>query len=390
MGSSQAGNSSAMRWDLWFCAAGLIGGVLAFTDIVLREVPAGMRGERSLDFAHYYVASGRILKRENPYSPVTADVERLLGFRGYTAPVADTPIMLTLQAPLGWFSYGTAWLLFAAASVVVSAGGNMSVGRVMKLNWPVTLGVAGAVLMSRPFRQSLYYNHAEWMVLGISVLGWYLARKGRSAGGILWGLAAALKLFPGMQLISLLLGRHWRVALWTLLGGCVFTLMGVAVVGWQPTWDFMTVTVPRSKIYYTWSGNSSLMAIGTVLTGHSSGGAVLTAVGSAAILFGLWRWPGGIDRAYAAGTAAALILSPLSWIYYGILAFPPLVILGARCNWHLPLERIAFIALAAVLLFWPLAQIENLPLTLPTFLAMTVPRVAAYGLLFAWSLRAVN
>ena len=379
-----------IRWDLWFCAAGLIGGSLALTDIILNEAPAGIRGERPQDFAHYYVAARRVLRQENPYSPVAADVERLLGFRRYSAPVADTPAMLTLQAPLGLLAYSAAWLLFAAASTAVTVGGNVAVCRVLKVSWPIAIGVAGAVLMSRPFRQTLYYNHAEWIVLGVSVVGWWLARSGRPAGGLLWGLAAALKLFPGMFLISSLLARQWRVALWTLIGGCAFSLLGVAVIGWQPAWEFVTVTVPRSKVYYTWSGNSSLMAIGTVLTGRPSGGAALTAIGLAAILIGLARQPGGVDRAYVAGTAAALILSPLSWIYYGILAFPPLIILGARCDWNAPRQRVIFIALAAVLLFWPLAILENRPLTLVTYLAMNVPRLSAYGILFAWSLRTID
>jgi hypothetical protein len=390
MGASQIDKPRPLRWDLWFCAAGLIGGTLALTDIVWNEAPAGMRGERPHDFAHYYVAAGRVLYGKNPYVPVTDEVEQLLGFRHYEAPVADTPAMLTLQAPLGWFPYRMSWLVFAAGSVLVAVGSNVAVCRVLKLSWPIAVGVAGAALMSRPFRQCLYYNHAEWLVLGVSALGWYLARSGQSAGGLLWGLAAALKLFPGMLLISSLLGRQWRVALWTFIGGCVFTLLGTIVIGWQPTWEFITVTVPRSKIYYTWTGNSSLMTIGTVLSGQTWGGAALTIVGLMSIVIALWRRPGGIDRAYVAGTAAALILSPLSWIYYGILAFPPLIILGARCDWHSPQQRATYIALAAILLFWPLAVIENLPLSLATFLALTVPRLSAYGVLFAWSLRAVD
>jgi len=388
--ANRADGARGLRWEIWFCIAALIGGTAALWSIARHEVPRGMRGERPLDFAHYYVGAARVRRGENPYPPVATDVERLLGVPDYRAPVADTPAMLVVLAPLAWFAYPTGWLAFAAGSLAVAAGSGVFVARAVRLGWPAALGVAGTVLASRPFRHLLFYNHAEWLLLIPCVGGWWLARRGRAAGGLLWGLAAAMKLFPGMLLVASLLGRPRRVAAWALAGACAASAAGVAVVGWEATSQFLTVTVPRSRDYYYWSGNASLMAVGTLLAGRPRGGMILTALGLAAIVAALARRPGGVDRAYVAGTAAGLILSPLSWLFYGILAFPPLVLLGARVDWRSSAERIGFVVLAAVLVFWPLGWMEDLPLTLPTFLALVLPRLAAHIALFAWALRALD
>ena len=373
------------RWDRVFCVVAVAAAVGSLGQIIVTEAPLGITGRRPHDFAHYYVAGERVTVGANPYAPVTTRVKELLAYDGYDAPVADAPLAVVLFASLTALPYGAAWIVFATLSTLACAVSAAWVCYTLRFSGWITCGIVAAVLASRPFRQLMIYNHMEWLVLATMVAGWIVARRGSAWGGALWGAAAALKLFPATLLLSSLAGRHYRLTGWIAASGIGLTLLGAWLVGWQHAWEYASVVVPAARRYYTWSGNSSLMAIGTVLSNGSAGGYALTAAGFVGLAIVLLRRRGSIDRAFATGSVAGLILSPLSWIYYGILAFPALILLGSRCNWDDRRERSGFILLAAILLFWPLGFVENLPLSAGTFLLLVVPRTLAYAVLFVWS-----
>ncbi|MFM7152071.1 MAG: glycosyltransferase 87 family protein, partial [Gemmataceae bacterium] len=333
---------------------GLICGLSILTIAIRRDFHSGMEGRQPYDFAHYYLSSKRIHNGENPNLPVANEVRDLLDFDGYKAHVADPPGMLLIQYPIGFFSYSTSWLACALASIFVLTGSIFLVCKELKLPLHITLGSMGLSLLSYPFQESLFYNHSEWILLVLSVLGWIFARRGKPLGGFLWGMLASAKLFPGMLLVTCFTSRLWKLFAWTFLGFTIFTIAGVLLIGTNRSLDFINLALPQSKLYYNRVGNSSLMALGNIVTGHLWVGFILTFLGALACLACSWKYPGNLDRVYCSGISSALILSPISWIPYGILMFPPLIILSTKINWKSIGQSCLFILLSSIMIFWPI------------------------------------
>ena len=84
--------------------------------------------------------------------------------------------------------------------------------------------------------------------------------------------------------------------------------------------------------------------------------------------------PLGPDQVWVAGTAVALLLSPLSWLNYLVLAIPALIIVGSRLDMGQRTDRWMLLGLVASLGFWgPVVFASELPSILVSF-------VPTYGL----------
>jgi len=81
---------------------------------------------------------------------------------------------------------------------------------------------------------------SDAVILAIVAAGlWMIVRERRNvAGGVLLGLAASIKVLPGLFGVYLLCRRRWRAAAGMLLGGVLFTvLMPAALWGPQEAWQ---------------------------------------------------------------------------------------------------------------------------------------------------------
>jgi len=247
------------------------------------------------------------------------------------------------------------------------------------------LALVGVSLISTNFRFLIARNHMESLLLLLGYLGWRALRKNRDAeGGIWWGLAAALKLFPVVWLAGLAAARRRRAVIVALAAAVGLGAVGVIVVGWSESVRYVIEVVPRSRQWYGALGNYSLLSFGTALVGSWLGW--LLALAAAAGL-GSWfiRRPGGPDRIWAAGTALALLLSPLAWHNYMVLTFPCLVLVGSRLALDSLWRRVGFVGLVAGLGFWgPIVMSSRVASVLVSF----VPTYALVAL-FVLSMRAL-
>ena len=187
------------------------------------------------------------------------------------------------------------------------------------------------------------------------------------------GMATALKLFPGMWLIGLARPRT-RVGVVT--GAATVVVVGMAslaVLGWSNVADFATEVVGSSTRWYGALGNYSLLSFGTALSSVTLGW-VLTGLGAAVLVPLYVRYAVGADQVWVAGTAAALLLSPLSWLNYLVLAIPAVIIVAARLDVRLSADRWWLFGLIASLGFWgPVVFGAELPSVIVSF-------VPTYGL----------
>jgi hypothetical protein len=234
--------------------------------------------------------------------------------------------------------------------------------------------LAGGALLTTSFRLLVTRNHIESLVLLFGFLGWRALRRGGSkTAGLFWGLATALKLFPGMWLVGLT-RRQSRIGVATGAGTVLVAgLLSLAVLGWSNVADFFTVIIGSSTLWYGALGNYSLLSLGTALSSVTLGW-VFAGIGVAILVPLYVKLAAHPDQVWVAGTAVALLLSPLSWLNYLVLAIPALIIVGSRLDVRVATDRWLLFGLVASLGFWgPVVLATELPSILVSF-------VPTYGL----------
>jgi hypothetical protein len=148
--------------------------------------------------------------------------------------VAYPPFAVGLLAPV----YGSGhpvlcWLLIFAAAMAAGMwlGWRLMVARGVN-RWVAALFLVTIVAMSFPIEGLVQRANVELFVWIIVALGcWMLLRGHEDAAAILWGLAAATKLYPVLLFVLFLGRKRWRafsVACIAAVGG---TLVAMAYIG---------------------------------------------------------------------------------------------------------------------------------------------------------------
>ena len=358
----------------WVLLGGACVALAVFGLFFAREASQSLGSAALPDFPNYYLGGERLFDGRPVYGSLESEVEERFGVEGYEAYPADPPPAVLLVAPLSLLPYDTAWLVLAGISVVILLTVTYLTSREVGFSVEAGVLLAGIALLTTSSRFLLIRNHIETLVLLLGFLGWRaLRRGGPNPAGVWWGLATGLKLFPGMWLVGLA-RRRTRVGLFAGLGtlGVVGLLSGLAL-GWSNVTDFATQVIGSSTQWYGVLGNYSLLSLGTALSSVTLGW-VFMGIGVVLLVPLYVRFALGPDQVWVAGTAVALLLSPLSWLNYLVLAIPALIIVGSRLDMGQRTDRWMLLGLVASLGFWgPVV----LPVELPSILLSFVP---TYGL----------
>jgi hypothetical protein len=263
------------------------------------------------------------------------------------SPVAYPPFAAAVMAPLYAFPIPELLdLLVSGAWLAVLVGW---VGRGL-----VRVGVAPAtavlmplslVLISFPIERLVHQGNIEivlWMLTALGVLAFLRGRD--DAAALLWGLAAAMKLFPLVLLVLLLPRRKWRAfaeGVATFVGATVWALwwLGPSV---RVAWAGTMVNVFRYQGARTaeWTlrelvANHSLIEVAKIvamiahypmdkltLPYFACGAAVMGAA-----LFGkLWKMP--VANQVLAVSTFMVMFPPISYYHALVHMVAPLVLLG--------------------------------------------------------------
>jgi hypothetical protein len=210
------------------------------------------------------------------------------------------------------------------------------------------------------------------------VVAWRAARRAewRSAGAIL-GVLWTLKPFFGLFGLYLVWTRHWRAVAAGLAGSACSVGLGILVWG------------PRSFLGWfhdlgviTWADNvrnASIVGLWQRVSTNAGGFAAGLSVSVVLILFVtgiIVRRAESVDRAWLAILTAAIVLSPLGWIYYWWWLVPPAAGVWVKARPASRLARILFVAGCATA-WWPWLW-EAAP---SRVMAGTVGSVYCYGLI---------
>jgi hypothetical protein len=199
---------------------------------------------------------------------------------------------------------------------------------------------------------------------------WRAGRRGRFwTAGLLLGLCASLKLFLLALVAWFIVVRAWRGIAGVITGFLASIGVGVAVYGTTPFWQWLDTL--GHVAWWALPMNVSLRGLSErifnaqppflpiysdpalVVPAWSLLGSVVTALTA----WRVWSWHARhtVDEAWAVLLVAALLVSPLGWIYYLPLATAPLLLMadGGRLPWRRGWPAGAFIV-AILLLYLPM------------------------------------
>ena len=275
---------------------------------------------------------------------------------GLRLPFTYPPIAAILMVPLSVAGERTLSLLWDAGSLAALAWAMYAVaGRPPGRSRWILAGTALA-LVTQPVFDNLSLGQVDLFLMAAAVAG-SLPREGQAWRGAWVGLAAAVKVVPGLFILYLLLARRWRPA-----AAAIGTWLALTGIGWalRPTssvryftrllWNVKRPGSPTSYLNQSLWGMVDRLALGPWHT------PVLAALLAALAVWGLSRalWLEHSGHAAAAAVAVGLVgvlASPISWIHEAVWAILALVVLtAAQVPPAAPADRLRLRAAAALAL----------------------------------------
>ena len=287
-----------------------------------------------------------------PWHPVMVDlgVYRLAGSALLTGgdiyhlpgslPFLYPPFAAVLAAPLAMLPQGLleiGWTVAGALSLLAI------LHRCGLTGWLLSLVAAATVFLVTPVTQTLAFGQVGIFLVALVFLD--LAPGPRAFPGRRWlpeglltGIAAAVKLTPGIFLIYLLVVRKWRAAVVCTISGAVVTLLSFALAP-AVSIDFWgrllhgDTGLGHSLIYYT---NQTPYADIVRMFGLGRGPALAGLAASAVVAAlgvwaaALWHRLGDVRLAVVLCGVAGLLASPVSWLHHFVWIVPMAVSLLDR------------------------------------------------------------
>lgn len=267
---------------------------------------------------------------------------------GADYPNLNPPLFTVLLAPFGWLDVFRAYRLISIITVLLVVGSMVAVARELKLRAAEAIAAVVALLLSSPFLATLGLGQIYGFLTAGLTLCWLAERRGWIlVEGISLGLVVALKpsLFPLLLLPAV--QKKWRTLVAALAAVLLGSLVGGLVAGLSslPTWLLLIL----SKPFETYFDNASLPATIVRLATRTAWGSpvvelpIILVLGVAyvlaSVIVGLTVWRiGRPGSAQACGlwvlTAAALLVSPLTWHNYLVLLAPGVLVLLAMGRWQ--------------------------------------------------------
>lgn len=187
------------------------------------------------DFSVYLDGTKATLAGKNPYL--------LKFFDRYNYPPAATIFFM----PLTKIDVNTVEFIFTTLSVIslwLVVSMSLSVLTV-HLHWTTRLLLFALVLKTFPVKLTLVLGQINIIILFLVIGSWFMEkRKKPLLGGMLLGLATAIKLTPGPLVLYFLIRKRWSFILWFLATVVVLNLFGIAFFGWPMTQYYYTVHLP--------------------------------------------------------------------------------------------------------------------------------------------------
>jgi alpha-1,2-mannosyltransferase len=285
-------------------------------------------------------------------------------------PFTYTPFAAVALLPTTWLGWQVNYLLLSLASMLVLA---WALARFIPATTPrrtlVLVAALGAASTTCVVVANIVYGQINILLMGLCLADLFRSDTGRSdtgrfgravPRGVLVGLAAAIKLTPGLFIVFFLVTRQWRLARWSITGATAATLLGAMM---QPA---MTFTFFRSALWTLpdrvdlghplgyWGNNSIHGAIASLGAPVASLALPVVAAFAGATLLAaarLHRQDRDADAWLVVGMAMPLV-SPFSWTHHVVFLLAALTRLAFGGGGALRPARISAVLAAVAALHW--------------------------------------
>lgn len=240
----------------------------------------------------------------------------------------------------GWATISIACWLGALGLLLRELGGVIRT-RLDSLWWPLLIA---ALINFPPVQSHLFWGQLQLPLLLLLTASWLSLRRGQDVrAGIFLGLAIALKLFPALLILFLLIQRRWRCVMAASVTATAVLGVSFVLVGLDQAYYYFSTVLPEIE-HSLAQTTVTTTSIGAVFRGAfgdpilaswvslviRSLVVVLAAIGSA-------RLHNAPDRAFALGMTTLVLAPPVVWEHYFVLLYLPWLELLARA----PQRRLA-------------------------------------------------
>jgi Glycosyltransferase family 87 len=369
---------------------------------------------RPPDFAQDIAAARILAANGDPYAAnFAATHAQVLGIPstdGYPY-LPHPPLVIAVSWPFAGMTFGAAALYWFAGSLacvfvlalVLSGFARNRTGFSLP-PLPEALLWFGGLLVWPPVLYNLEKGQFSILIAMLIALGWVsLSRRGCRAGGICIGLAAALKLFPALLGVYLVI-RHRRSAMWFVIAAVATTMPPLLWLGWRAVPEFIAQTAGNLSYWETWPAVTySLRGLAArVLIGSNWSLAVMRApqaataivmVSSVALIAIAVRTTlrhagrqDSDDLLFAIWSTLLLPLNPLAMGHNGVLLALPIVLIGRALATDPSVALKLLWVIGCVLVSIPRQTIfEAAPIPVTPFRSLAIVALPLWGtlLLFA-------
>lgn len=301
------------------------------------------------DFAVFYASLQFLLDGKDIYTPVPFNAFDLV-YTHHTGrqalhPNLNPPFFTLVLAPLGWLSYSAAFWVWSLLSLCFGVAGIVLIQRTdSRQDTDYMLIMLILLFAYFPVLTNILIGQTALLIFMLVAGGWVAMRQGyERLGGVLLGVAFAIKLFLGLFLVYFLLQRRWQLAKWFLATIAASGLMGLAVLGPDSYQHYIQAL--SSVTWQSSNWNASAYGFFSRIFGGSENkplidapilGKVLNYLLTATLvllLAWLLRRKQAIattvrtDLGFSFTLVSALLISPLGWMYYFPLLLLPFFVL---------------------------------------------------------------
>jgi hypothetical protein len=305
------------------------------------------------DILQEYLLAKAVLAGVDPYLPIPVLAQLFIGEVPVPLlphPTPHPPPLAILCLPLAILPFpqaALAWLLFELICLVWIAR------RIYpfikgKAEWAGIAALALLFIAWTPFFEDLLYGQLMIFMLALLVESWLASKRGQHGlAGIILGVAISIKFVAWPILLFLVLKRNWKASIGAVLTLATLHLAAAAAMGIGPTANYYLQTGEGIFPFYkAFMFNFSTWSIGWRIF-EGTGSTVLEAIEAPALFYAPELAPyvsiglsisvlvistllalrsSHIDSAFAIMVAVSIIISPIVWIHFFVLAALPMAV----------------------------------------------------------------
>ena len=304
------------------------------------------------DFSAYWTAANRLLSGVSPYT-----AEQLAGPYApqqqflylYPPPLAAAVTPLANLFPTDYRAANWVWAAIGALLLIVSIRSLWWSERIAE-RYPILEGRGNWLLVAAAFAfppvvGELVMGNVHFLLLWLLTLAWLGIRRGdpggRWRGGAMVGVAAMIKVFPGILLLWAFVWGSTRAAIGILIGAGLTMLLTLPTTGKEPWYDYPTVLANLSAPADTRDTLAPTVWLAEWMD-FTLARVIVTAIGVAILVWSAWslrqtklnltfdQTQAAKARSFAIAVTVSVLIAPALYHHYlALLVLPLLLGLGA-------------------------------------------------------------